>query len=164
MKYILDSCVGVKWLLQETDSDKSLRVRDGFRQGMHELIAPDVLPVEIAHALTRAERQGRISPADGAIRLQDFFTTLPILHPYLPLLPRAYQLSSLARIGVYDCLYVVLAEQEGCELQTADDRLARNLSSHPIVLLSSLPDDLNTSPRFTDERPGRRPARRRFGR
>ena len=44
------------------------------------------------------------------------------------------------RIGVYDCLYVALAEREGCTLLTADDRLARALGlKHPfIVLLDSL--------------------------
>ena len=34
---------------------------------------------------------------------------------------RAFVLASQARIGVYDCLYVVLAEREGCEFLTADD-------------------------------------------
>jgi predicted nucleic acid-binding protein len=44
------------------------------------------------------------------------------------------------RIGVYNCLYVALAEREGCALLTADDRLARALGqSHPFfVLLDSL--------------------------
>jgi predicted nucleic acid-binding protein len=32
-----------------------------------------------------------------------------------------------ARIAIYDCLYVALAEQEKCELATADDRLVNNL-------------------------------------
>jgi predicted nucleic acid-binding protein len=139
MRYVLDSCVGVKWLLTEVDSDKALRVRDGFRQQVYDLIAPDVFPVEVAHSLTRAERQGRITPAEGVIRLRDMFTMLPALYPYLPLLPRAYELSSQARIGVYDCLYVALTEREGCELLTADDRLQRTFPSHRIVLLSSLP-------------------------
>jgi predicted nucleic acid-binding protein len=67
------------------------------------------------------------------------FGNLPDLHPYLSLLPRAYELSSQARIGVYDCLYVALAEREGCPLLTADDRLARSLPSHPVVPLGSLP-------------------------
>ena len=40
---------------------------------------------------------------------------------------RAVQMARQARIGVYDCLYVALAEQEGCELVTADDRLVRTL-------------------------------------
>ena len=46
---------------------------------------------------------------------------------YLPLLKRALDIASPARIGVYDCLYVALAEREGCELLTADDRLVRTL-------------------------------------
>jgi len=42
---------------------------------------------------------------------------------------------------VYDCLYVALAEREGCEFVTADDRLVRNLQARfPfIVSLSTLP-------------------------
>jgi predicted nucleic acid-binding protein len=59
----------------------------------------------------------------------------------MPLLPRAYEISSLVRIGVYDCLYAALAEREGCKLLTADDRLVRVLqpSSPFITPLSSLP-------------------------
>lgn len=45
------------------------------------------------------------------------------------------------RAGVYDCLYMVLAEREGCELVTADDKLIKNLQPHfPFILsLLSLP-------------------------
>ena len=32
-----------------------------------------------------------------------------------------------ARIGVYDCLHVALAERERCELVTADERLMNSL-------------------------------------
>ena len=31
------------------------------------------------------------------------------------------------RQTVYDCLYVALAEREGCELVTADDKLVKKL-------------------------------------
>ena len=41
------------------------------------------------------------------------------------------------RQRVYDCLYVVLAEREGCELLTADQRLLKHLE--PIIpLITSL--------------------------
>jgi predicted nucleic acid-binding protein len=139
MRYVLDSSVAVKWFLREPDTDKAIRLRDDFVGGVHDLLAPDVFPVEAAHSITRAERQGRITRAEGRTHFQDMLSTLPALHPYLPLLPRAYQLSSSARIGVYDCLYVALAEQEGCGLVTADDRLQRSLPGHPIVPLASLP-------------------------
>jgi predicted nucleic acid-binding protein len=56
------------------------------------------------------------------------------------LLKRALEIASQASIGVYDCLYVALAERAGCELLTADDRLVRALQPRfPfITALSSL--------------------------
>ena len=67
--------------------------------------------------------------------------TAPILMPYLPHMPRAIDISSQFRIGVYDCLYVALAEREKCEFVTADDKLVKNLQpAFPfIVPLSSMP-------------------------
>jgi predicted nucleic acid-binding protein len=97
--------------------------------------------VECVHALTRAERLRRITPQQGALALADLLTVQPDLHSFVPLLPRAYEISSNMRQGVYDCLYVALAEREKCELLTADDKLLKNLGPQfPfIVSLSSLP-------------------------
>jgi predicted nucleic acid-binding protein len=141
MKYVLDSSVAFKWVVVETLTDKARRLRDEFRQGLHDLIAPDVLPIEVAQSLTRAERQGRISPPEASILLADVLLTCPKLHVYMTLLSHAVTISSQARIGVYDCLYVMLAQREGCEFLTADDRLVRALQpSYPfITALASLP-------------------------
>lgn len=138
MIYGLDSSVGFKWLVPETDSDKALRLRDAFRAGIHDLLSPDIYPFEIAHALTRAERQGRIAAQDALQLLGGALQVLPTLHVGLPLLPRAAELSSQARIGVYDCLYIAVVEREQCKLVTADQRLANLFPAHTI-LLSSLP-------------------------
>ena len=62
----------------------------------------------------------------------------PELYPTLPLLFPATAIASSARIGVHDCLYVALAEREGCALLTADERLRRNLPGRPILNLSAL--------------------------
>jgi predicted nucleic acid-binding protein len=141
MTYVLDSCVGIKWLIPEVDSASALRVRTDFVAGRLNLIVPDIYPVEVAHSLTRAERRGRITLAQGLAHFQDVMATLPPLYPHIPHLPRAYDLASQFRIGVYDCLYVALAEREGCELVTADDKLVRTLGPQfPFVLpLASLP-------------------------
>jgi predicted nucleic acid-binding protein len=141
MKRVLDSSVGFKWVVPELHSDKALRLRDDYRTGSAELIAPDVYLIEIAHALTRAERQKRITSAQGALALADVMSVPPQLFGYVPLLPRAYEISSHQHLGVYDCLYVALAEREGCELITADDRMVKNLRPHfPFIsALASLP-------------------------
>lgn len=141
MKYVIDSSVAFKWVVREVDSDRADRLRDDFRKAVHELLAPDVFPVEVGHALTRAERQRRIPVGTAVPLLTDVLSTPPAFHPSLPLLLRACAISSQARIGVYDCLYVALAEQEGCQFVTADARLLTNLQARfPfIVPLSSLP-------------------------
>jgi predicted nucleic acid-binding protein len=140
MRYVLDSSVAFKWEVTEADSDKAVHLRDEARSGLHELIAPDVFTAEIAHAMTRAERQGRISRADGWTLMVGILADAPAFVSYPPLVPRAYAISSVYRVGVYDCFYVALAEREGCDFVTADDRLVRNLQPHfPfIVALSSL--------------------------
>jgi predicted nucleic acid-binding protein len=141
MKYVLDASVAVSWVLPETLSAKAVRVRNDYRKGLHDLIAPDIFPGEVANALTRAERKKIIKPPQGTKRFIAAMRFAPDLHPYLPLLSRAFAISSAMRVAVYDCLYVILAEQEGCELLTADEKLVNNLQAkYPfIVSLASLP-------------------------
>ena len=118
-----------------------MRLRNAYRQKLHELLAPDIFPAEVAHSLTRAERRGILTPPEGARRLLLVLRTAPILHSYLPLVRRAVDISSAMRIGVYDCLYVALAEREGCELIPADGKLIADLSAaFPLIIsFSSLP-------------------------
>jgi predicted nucleic acid-binding protein len=141
MTYVLDSNVAIKWVLSEPDSNIAIRLRNEFALGLHELLAPDIFPIEVAHALARAERRGIIQINEGWPKTTDVLMTSPALHGYLPLLPRAFAIASKAKIGVYDCLYIALAEAEGCELITADARLATNLSAAfpSIVSLAALP-------------------------
>src|SRR5437016_8545497 len=70
MTYVLDASVAFKWEVAETDSDKANLLRDDFRNGIHTLVAPDFFPLELAHALTRAERQGRISTTHRGSRAE----------------------------------------------------------------------------------------------
>src|SRR5262249_35100947 len=100
MKYVLDSNVALKWVLSEPDDAKTIRIRDEFGQGTHELISPDIFPIEVAHSLARAERRGEIKQGEGAPKMADVFTYMPDLHPYLPLLPSAFAIASQERIGV----------------------------------------------------------------
>ena len=71
MKYVIDSSVGVKWVIPEVDSAKALRLRDDYRNAVIELLAPDFYLFEVANSITRAERQGRITQAEGAMALRD---------------------------------------------------------------------------------------------
>jgi predicted nucleic acid-binding protein len=127
MRYVLDANVALKWVLPETDSVKAIRLRDETRQGIHELLAPDIFPIEVGHGLTRAERMGRIAAGAGWALWQTVLSDAPTFFASLALMPRAYAISSQMRIGVYDCLYLALAEQETCDFVTADGPVLNNL-------------------------------------
>ncbi len=122
--------MALKWVLPEADSDKARRLRDHFRHALVELLAPDVFTAEVGHSLVRAERKGIITPPQGSILLTDVLSTPPRLFPSYPdLITRAFEIASQMWAGVY-CLYVALAEQEGCDLVTADTKLVNNLGPH----------------------------------
>jgi predicted nucleic acid-binding protein len=141
MKYVLDSSVALKWVLPEADSAKAIRLRDEYTSGIHELLAPDLFPSEIANGLASAERQKRIRTGESAVFLNDVLSAAPMLHHSSPLLIRAMEIAISTKQAVYDCVYVALAEVQGCELVTGDDRRARSLRpSYPfIVALVALP-------------------------
>jgi len=141
MKYCLDSCVACIGAATEADSAKADRIRVHFQNALHEPIAPDIFHMEVAHGLTRAERQMRIQPPHGWTAWLNIMADCPQFYSSQVLMPRAYAIASTARIGVYDCRYVALAEREGCELITSDDKLVKNLQPRfPfIVPLSSFP-------------------------
>ena len=140
MRYVLDTSVAFKCVLLEQDSSKAIQMMGDYRLGFNELIAPDLFPYELAHGLTRAERQGRIAVGNAFALWTNVMTSPPILIHAQHLISRAIEIASSARIGVYDCVYVALAEQESCELVTADTKLVRNLRSRfPFIIeLASL--------------------------
>lgn len=141
MKYVLDVSVAVRWLVASPLTPKAVRLRDDYRQSVHQLLAPSTFSAEAASALTKSERQKLIPVGQARPLLDDLLSDVPLLHPYEPLLYRATDISSQTRSGALDCLYVALAEREGCELVTTDNRLVNNLRRQfPfIVLLASLP-------------------------
>lgn len=141
MRYVLDASVGLCWVVSRPLSPKALRLRDDYRKSIHERIAPAHFSGETASALTKAERQRVIPVGDARRLIADVLSTRPILYPLDPLFYRAVDISSQTRAGFYDCLYVALAEQEHCELVTADDKLINALQGQfPFILsLASLP-------------------------
>lgn len=45
MKYVLDSSVAFKAVVPEINSDKAIKLIHQYRAAVHELVAPDILPV-----------------------------------------------------------------------------------------------------------------------
>jgi predicted nucleic acid-binding protein len=136
MRYVLDASVAVCFVVSRPLTPTALRLRQDYRQGVHDLLAPSVFSAEAASALTKCERQKLIPLGQALPLLDDILSELPQLFAYEPLLRRAAEISSQTRAGLYDCLYVALAEREGCDVVTADQKAInnRNRSSGPAQL------------------------------
>jgi predicted nucleic acid-binding protein len=134
-RLVLDACVALKTVLVEPDSDVAHALIEDFANKIHDLIAPDILPVEVGHALTRAERQGVIDKGESRILFDQFLDRCPRLFSYDHLIDRSLELSSELRIGVFDCLYVALAENENCKVVTVDRRFLEVFPDSTVSLL-----------------------------
>lgn len=141
MKYVLDASVAVRVALPTAATPKAQKLLADYALQAHELIAPSIYPAELASALTKGERTKTIQRGEARKFLIDLLQHPPILHDFTPLLLRATDISSQFRAGLLDCLYVALAEVEGCEFVTADNKLVQNLQGKfPFVVsLSALP-------------------------
>jgi predicted nucleic acid-binding protein len=141
MKYVLDASVAICWVIPRPLTSRAVRLRDEYRRQVHELLAPAVFLDEVAGALTKAERQKDIAVGQSAPLFAKVMNSSPVLIAHASLVARAIDISSRTRSGYYDCLYVALAERDGCQLITADQRSINNLAPHfPfIVPLATLP-------------------------
>lgn len=138
MKLVIDANIGLKALVPEQDSDKALKLFDDFRSGALDLLAPDLYPIEVGNILVNAARSGRIHSNDLPLMYGELMTSLPIIFQSLSHFPRAFEIACQTRTSLYDALYVALAEREGCDLVTADDKLVKALPGFPVVSLASL--------------------------
>jgi predicted nucleic acid-binding protein len=122
---VVDSSVALQWLLDEPDGDASLSVLTIS----DELIAPDVLLVEVGNVLGKKVRAREIS-AEQAIDGLAFVTTrVPRLDGVRSLVARALELSIELSHPLYDCMFLATALEHACKLVTRDDKFAARASS-----------------------------------
>jgi predicted nucleic acid-binding protein len=103
-----------------------------WRNARRLLVAPELMAYELTTAMTKAVRFGQLPPAEArqslllafekGVQLVGFSTELAEMAFLWTL--------RLGRAAAYDSFYLALAEQLGCELWTADERLwhAANVS------------------------------------
>jgi predicted nucleic acid-binding protein len=138
MTWVVDSSIAVKWVIPEVLSEKADRVRSRDDA----LLAPDLLLIEAANALWRKSERKEISAGEADRALELLIESGLDLRPTAPLLRRAMALARSLNHPVYDCVYLVLAEQERATLVTADsrllDRVARRTLKVRVVDLATL--------------------------
>ena len=127
---VVDASLAVKWLVREEGSDKALTILRAWHEEEVTLVAPHLLPFEVANALHRKVIRGELSVGDSARMILQLLGSQLELHQTTGLHARALELASELQQGaVYDAHYLALAEGLGCELWTADQRFHRAAES-----------------------------------
>ena len=116
---MVDASVAVQWFAREPGSEASAALVEGNQP----LVAPDIMPLEVANALWRKVRHGDVPAADLQPAVTRILASDITLVPALTLLERAVRLAVEINHPVYDCVYLVLAEERGAPLASIDERL-----------------------------------------
>jgi predicted nucleic acid-binding protein len=126
---VIDSGVGYALCADEMYSS-SLRVDFASRVAKDvRLFAPSLWQFELASILTKAVHFREMSE-DSARHLLELAGKLPVqlILPDKELMAQAFNWTLRLKRAAYDSFYVALAERLGCELWTADRKLANALN------------------------------------
>ena len=121
MLLILDASVVAKWFKEEEGSDRALKIREEFYNGLHEIIVPDLILYEISNALRFDKKFDFETISKATASLFDMDLTITI--PSEELILNSTKLALDLGITIYDAVYVELASQTSGVFITADEAL-----------------------------------------
>jgi predicted nucleic acid-binding protein len=128
MQYVIDACVVAKWFIPEPHKANAERILRNFVEDKVKLIAPDFLVAEVGNLLwKRSTLQGELSERKAAEAMEALLALDIDLRPAAPVARSALRLAAQEKHSVYDMIYVALAQQEACELITADEKMLAKL-------------------------------------
>jgi predicted nucleic acid-binding protein len=130
MQCVVDASVAAKWFLPEPYKDEAEELLRDFLDEKVELIAPDLIVSEVGNILwKRSTLRGEISATQASRSYANFLALGLILRPSSTIAAAALKLATERSHPVYDMLYVALAEQNGCDFVTADEKLVKKLGA-----------------------------------
>lgn len=133
---VLDASVAAKWFLPEDGTEEALELLESGP----ELLAPHLIRLEVAAAITRRVRMGELAAADARRRCERWFRHLEqgvlTLLPEEDLLSEALDLALGLKHTLQDCLYLAAARRNNVPLLTADRTFReRAAAAYPLVQL-----------------------------
>ena len=127
MTVVVDASVALKWVIQEENTEDALALWDQWQDGQEQVLAPPIFRSEVTNVLHRQVRRGHLHRLDALAALDSLLSAVATSEP-VNLYSRALTLAGELGIGAaYDALYLALAELQGCDLWTADQRLVRSV-------------------------------------
>ena len=126
---VIDSSVVAKWLFPEELHEQAMAVRRNWDSSTVELIAPDLMLIEVSNIIWKKQRLGLITAEEGFNAVTNLLAlSIPVVEPQC-ILSNAYSLAKFYDRTVYDALYLALADLMQAQFITADLRLYNAVSS-----------------------------------
>lgn len=123
---VVDASVATKWVVEETHSDKAILLL--AYEARH---APAHWLAEAVNVLWSKAFRHDLTAADAEERMTVLMRAPVTSTPIAGLMTRAFAISVVREVTIYDSLYVALAERLDVPMVTADERLMRRLASDP---------------------------------
>ena len=127
--WVVDASVALGWFAEVAQSERAVALLEA--QPAIELIAPDLVLVELLNAGWKAQRQEAISEAQFLAIGELAPSLFSELVPSATLLARAQHWCQELDHPAYNCLYLALAELRSVVLLTQDQRLLRKVRAVP---------------------------------
>lgn len=127
MKLVIDSSVAVKLVAPEDGQEEAY----AMIRATSERVAPTLILAEAANTFWKKVGRGELSEAQAQAGVEVVADVVTRFVDEGALMPDALRMAIEISHPVYDCIYLVLAEREGCTLLTGDQRLVRKLRATP---------------------------------
>jgi predicted nucleic acid-binding protein len=128
---VVDCSVVSKWELPAEDyTPQAMELFRDWQAGAVRVSSPDLLPSEIGSTFLRSVRRGRITAVEAETSIRNLLSFNYVLHDSIPLVPSAFEIARQHNQRIYDCFYVALAEAEGIDFWTSDQRIYNALHAH----------------------------------
>lgn len=111
---VVDASVVLKWILPEPDREEAVLLLDEYESGKVNLIAPPVIVLEVASALSKRCRRKLITGRQAEQAFQDFEIRQPVLIDNG--VRSGLSLSIQHQLSLWDCLYLALAIDRRADL------------------------------------------------
>ncbi len=122
---VVDASLALAWVVSEPTSAEARALLNGWERRGTTRIVPALFASEISSGLLKRRRRGVMSIEDARRAAADVLSSVTVVPDDLALAPRALEMADgLGLWKAYDSLYLALAEREGCELWTGDERFS----------------------------------------